>query len=336
MKSLQKVAWLLLVSALVASAAAQVSAQECVHTIRIGSLAPQGSEWFKAIQATGREVQEKTGGQVCFKLYGGGVMGDESAMIKKVRQGQQLDAAVVTSVGLGDIDGQMLVLQLPLTFRSDKELDCVRGKMTPRFEGILKEEGFALLGWGDVGFNYLFSNTPIASPADAKASKFWVWDADPVVKEVAKVAGVNATPLGVPDVLPSLSTGVIDTFLNSPYGAIALQWHTKAKYVTDLKLAVTIGGTVISQSTLDKLSPEHQKILREVSQARHKDLLTKIRHSNDAAQKQLVAKHGYTAVAVKDINAWLTVSQQVKTNLTGKLFPADLVQEMESNLKTCK
>lgn len=328
----------LLVSALalcgLMSLAAQASA-ECSTTIKVASLAPVGSDWYKAIQATGREVKEKTGGEVCFKLYGGGVMGDESAMIRKVRTGQ-IDAAVVTSVGLGDIDPKLLVLQLPLTFRNDKQLDCVRGKMTPRFEQILGEKQFVLLGWGDVGFNYLFSNTPVASPDDAKGTKLWAWDADPIVKEVAKVAGVNAVYLGVPDVLPSLTTGVIDSFLNSPYGAIALQWHTKAKYVTDLKLAVTIGGTVINQKTFEKLTPEQQKTLRDISSERHKELLTKVRRSNAYSQKQLVKKHGYTAVPVKDIKPWLDVSQQVKKNLTGSMFPADLVSEMEGHLKTCK
>ncbi len=208
--------------------------------------------------------------------------------------------------------------------------------MTPRFEKILGDKGFELLGWGDVGFNYLFSNTPIAQPDDAKGVKMWVWDDDPISKEVAKVGGINATYLGVPDVLPSLSTGVVDTFLNSPYGAIALQWHTKANHVTDLKLAVTIGGTVIGKKAFAKLSPEQREIVKTISKAEHKKLLKKVRQSNKFSQKQLVKKHGYTAVKPTNINAWLSMAAKVKKNLTGSMFPADLVNEMDKNLKVCK
>lgn len=314
---------------------AQASAA-CEHTLKIASLAPPGSDWFKAIQSTGREIKKATDGAVCFKVYGGGVMGDEAAMVRKMRTGQ-IDAAAVTSIGLGDIEKQVLVLQLPLTFRSNKQLDCVRDKMSDRFKGLLDKKGFVLLGWGDVGFGYLFSNTPVASPDDVKGTKLWVWDADPISKEVAKVAGVNATFLGVPDVLPSLSTGVVDAFLNSPYGAIALQWHSKATHVTDLKLAVTIGGSVISKKSFEKLSPEHQAIVQKIAGEKHKALLTKIRKSNKSAQKQLAKKYGYTVVKPTGVKEkWLPMAKKVRKNLTGSMFPADLVNEMDKSLKSCK
>ena len=225
-----------------------------------------------------------------------------------------------------------LVLQLPLVFKNNKQLDNARNKMSSTLDGILKSKNFVRLGWGDVGFIYFFSNSPVATPNDAKATKMWVWDTDPVTKEVAKVAGINATPLGVPDVLPSLSTGVINSFLNSPYGAMALQWHTKAKFVTDLKLAVTIGGTVMSKKSWDKLSGDQQSAVKDVSAAEHKKLLGSIRSANNRAQKDLISKHGYTAVPVKDFGSWKKVADQVRKNMTGKVFPASLVNEMMSSL----
>ena len=301
------------------------------HTLKFASLAPQGSLWYKAFDTAARQIKEKTDGAVAFNLYGGGVMGDERAMVRKIRSGQ-LDCAAITSVGMGDVDKQLLVLQLPLVFKSNNQLDNARNKMSSTFDDILTKKNFVRLGWGDVGFVYLFSNTPVATPNDAKATKMWVWDTDPVTKEVASVAGINATALGVPDVLPSLSTGVINAFFTSPYAAMALQWHTKAKYVTDLKLAVTIGGTVMSKGSWDKLSGTQQSLVKEISFAEHKKLLGQIRSANDSAQKKLISKHGYTAVPVKDIASWKKVTDQVRKNLTGKLFPESLVNEMMASL----
>jgi TRAP-type C4-dicarboxylate transport system substrate-binding protein len=300
------------------------------HTLKIATLAPEGSSWHKAFKQVARDVKEQTDGRIVIKLYAGGVMGDEAAMVRKMRTGQ-LDGAAVTNVGLGEINAQLLMLQLPLLFRTNEELDRVRGAMSAKFEGLLSASGFRLAGWGDVGFTYLFSNSPIRKPSDAKATKMWVWDTDPVSKEVMKVAGINAIPLGVPDVLPSLQTGVVDAFLNSPYGAIALQWYTKAAYITNLKLAVTIGGSVMSTSSWDKLSDDDKQILDDIAHSKHGALLKRIRKDNTKAVDALKEK-GMEVIEPEDFGAWKKVADTVRENLTGSLFDKALVSEMMGHL----
>src|SRR5688572_16856768 len=138
--------------------------------IKVATLAPDGSTWHKAFKEYGREVKSRTEGAIDVKIYAGGVMGDEPAMVRKMRTGQ-IQAAAVTSVGLGDINKQLLMLQLPLLFRNYDELDKVRGAMSDKFKQLLLDGGFVLSGWGDVGFTYLFSNSPIKEPSDAKSTK---------------------------------------------------------------------------------------------------------------------------------------------------------------------
>lgn len=300
------------------------------HKLRIATLAPDGSSWHKAFKKVAREVKEKSDGAIAIKIYAGGTMGDEPAMVRKMRTGQ-LDGAAVTNVGLGEINKQLLMLQLPLLFRNYSELDRVRSAMSDKFEGLLSDGGFVLNGWGDVGFTYLFSNSPIRRPSDAKSTKMWVWDSDPVSKEVMKVTGVNAVPLGVPDVLPSLQTGVIDAFLNSPYGAIALQWYTKAAYITDLKLAMTIGGSVMTKDAWNKLSDEHKQILHSVGTSTHGKLLKRIRSDNNKAITALKDK-GIQVVSPEDFAAWKDVADSVRKNLTGSVFDKALVDEMMGHL----
>ncbi len=281
--------------------------------LRIATLAPQGSSWHKAFEKTARDLKERTEGALEMKIYAGGTMGDEGAMVRKMRHGQ-LDGAALTSVGLGQINQQLLALQLPLLFKNDKELDAVRGAMSDTFSGLLGEAGFRLGAWGDVGFIYLFSNTPVREPDDIKGTKMWVWDTDPVSKAVMKVAGVNAVPLGVPDVLPSLETGLIDAFTNSPYGAIALQWYTKARYVTNLKLSVGIGGSVITTKAWDSLEPAHQEALTAITQENYGTLLTRIRDDNGRAIRTLKDK-GMEVVEPTDIVKWATIAVQAREKL---------------------
>lgn len=301
------------------------------HVLKIASLAPKGSSWMKSFEQTNREIKKATGGAVALKIYGGGVMGDEGAMVRKMRTGQ-LDGGAVTNVGLGDIAPELLVLQLPLQFKNYKELDYVRDQMSPTLEKILAEKGFVLLHWGDVGFNYVFSNSPIAKPDDIKKTKMWVWDADPISKKVMDVAGVNGVLMGVPDVLPSLQTGVIDAFGNSPYGAVALQWHSKATHVTNLKLAMVIGGLVVSKKSWDEIPAEHQKAIMKISKKNGKSLLTQIRKDNQSAIKT-IQKANIELVQPKEMSGWIALAKKVETDLTGSLFPATLVAEMKKHLK---
>jgi TRAP-type C4-dicarboxylate transport system substrate-binding protein len=301
------------------------------HVLKIATLAPKNSSWMNSFERTNREIRKATNGEVVMKIYAGGVMGDESAMVRKMRTGQ-LDGGAVTSVGMGDIAPELLVLQLPLTFRNYKELDYVRDQMTETFRKLLADKGFVLLHWGDVGFNYVFSNSPIAAPADFKKVKPWVWDADPVSKALMEVSGVNATPLGVPDVLPSLSTGVIDTFSNSPYGAVALQWHTEATHVTNLRLAVVIGGLIVSKKSWEQLPKEHQEAIRKIANKNGKALLKQIRKDNKNAIKTIQSA-GIKMVKPTDMKNWMEMSEKTKKALTGKLFSKALVDEMEKHLK---
>jgi TRAP-type transport system periplasmic protein len=313
--------------------AAPFIAKGASKKLRIATLAPKGSSWAKAFEKTAREVKDRTNGEVEMKIYDGGVMGDEGAMIRKMRHGQ-LDGAAVTSVGLGEINKQLLMLQLPLLFKSYEQLDYVRTQMSSTFESMLEAEGFKFGAWGDVGWIFLFSNSPVKVPDDIKSTKMWVWDADPVSKAVMSVAGVNAVPLGVPDVLPSLETGLIDAFTNSPYGSIALQWYTKARYVTNLKLSIGIGGSVLTQKAWQSLSPEAQQVLTDITAENYGALLKRIRSDNKKAMSTLKEK-GLEVIEPTDIVKWASVAVSVREKLiSDKVFDAKLVETMLGHLKS--
>ncbi len=298
--------------------------------LRIATLAPKGSSWDNAFRASAREIKAATNGEVEIKVYAGAVMGDEQQMVRKMRTGQ-LDGAAITSVGLGEIDPQLLMLQLPLLFKNDKQLDYVRNAMMPTFEKRLADAGFMMGAPGDVGPLYVFSNTPVKVPSDIKATKMWRWDTDPITKKTMEIIGANAVPLGVPDVLPSLQTGLINAFTNSPYGAIALMWYTEVKHVTNLRLAMGIGASVLTLKAWNSLSSDAQAMLKRVTEESHGKLLKRIRKDNDAAVKALVSK-GLKVVEPEKFSEWNDVAVRVRKELTGTLFDKALVDEMMGHL----
>lgn len=301
------------------------------HVLKVASLAPENSTWAQSFEETAREVETETEGAVEIKLYPGGVMGDEPAMVRKMRTGQ-LDGAALTNTGLGEIEPKILALQLPLMFKNWKEVDHVRDEMSNTFREMLTDKGFTLLSWGDVGFNYLFSSQPVHEPSELTSAKLWVWESDPIMRTVADVADVNAVPLAVTDVLPSLSTGVIDSFTNSPYGAVSMQWYTRAEHVTNLRLGVIVGGFVMRTESLDELPDEHRKTLREIAAENGREMLETIRQDNKQAI-QTIEGSGIEVVEPENMESWQSIARETRSELTGDVFPESLVETIRTHLE---
>jgi len=249
---------------------------------KIATLAPEGSSWMKLFHELAANLEKKTNGRVKVKFFAGGVQGDERDAVRKMRLGQ-INGAAVTGVGLGMINAEVRLLELPGLFNNDAELDYVRSTLAGEFQKKFNEKGYVLLGWGDVGWVYIFSNIPIRSREDIAKTKLWAWTDDPLVRALFKNLGVQGVPLGVPDVLPSLQTGLIDACYGSPLSTIALQWHTKVKYMTSMPTSVGIGATVVLKKDFDALSKEDQKVLVEEAKLLEDKLITTIRKDNDRA-----------------------------------------------------
>ena len=87
------------------------------HLFKIASLAPEGSVWVDAFKEFASEVTEKTGGEVGFRIYPGGIMGDDRAMYRKMRVGQ-LHGGGFTMTGIAAIVPDFRVLAIPFLFQS--------------------------------------------------------------------------------------------------------------------------------------------------------------------------------------------------------------------------
>lgn len=297
--------------------------------IKMATLAPERSAWDKVFRAFNKDLKKETDGRLSVKIYAGGVQGDEAVVVKKMKTGQ-IGGAALTAVGLGAIYPDVLVLQLPSLFSDYKSLDHTRDALREDFEREFLTRGYVLLGWGDVGFAHLFSNTPVRKPDDLKQVKMWAWNADPISGAVATRAGSSPVPLGVPDVLPSLNTGLIDGFTASPLAAIALQWFTKAKYMTKDPVALGIGATVISKAQWDAIPAADQVILRRVSDKWHKILIKKVRQDNEKSAA-LLQKQGIQAVeqSADDKAAWRRLADTVQKDLVGKVYSQALLDRVK-------
>jgi hypothetical protein len=80
MKILYKFLCLLLIAFFFLAAVGNVNAGRPKYIFKVASLAPEGSVWTKRFRDFTAEVTEKSGGDIGFKIYAGGVMGDDRAI----------------------------------------------------------------------------------------------------------------------------------------------------------------------------------------------------------------------------------------------------------------
>ena len=257
-------------------------------TLKIATLAPEGSSWMTQFHEWGKTVEEHTGGKIRVKFFAGGTAGDERDAVRKMRLGQ-LNGAAVTAIGLGLINSEVRVLELPMLINSYEELDFVRNKLDADLRKKFEDKGYVLLAWGDVGPVHIFSNTPIKGKADLAQLKLWAWVDDALVRELFHQLGVNGVPLGVPDVLPSLQTGLINACYGSPLSTLALQWYTKVKYMTSMHISQAIGATVITKKEFDTFDPATKKQLMADSHEFEVKVLKTLRAENEKALTSMKA-----------------------------------------------
>ena len=262
------------------------------YVLKFATLAPQGSTWMNIITDWADQVAKDSGGRLTFKLYGGGVSGDEPDVLRKIRFGQ-LQGAAMTGHGIGYIYSPARVLEIPFLFRDYDEVDYVRAQLMPEIRAGFHDNGFELLGWMEVGFVQLFSREPIYSLDDMKKRRIWLWQGDPLGDAFFSASGLSPVPLPITEVFTSLSTGLIDTTIAPPLGAIAFQWFSKTPYMTDIPVMDGIGGLIVSRQFFDKLPPDLQALLRKTGEAAGERLVTETRRDN-AKSLAVLKQHGIT------------------------------------------
>ncbi len=232
-------------------------------TLKIATAIPDGTNWMKELRAGAAEIKQRTNGRAKIRFYPGGVMGNDNSVLRKIKVGQ-LHGAALTGGSLGKINPDTQIYSLPFTFRNYAEVDYVRSKMDASIIQGLYDKGYVSFGLSEGGFAYLMSRAPVTATSDLAARKIWIPEGDRINQESFAQFGISTIQLAMTDVLTALQTGLIDTVATTPVGAIALQWHTRVKYLTDTPLLYVTGTIVVKRRAFEKLKAADQAVVREV------------------------------------------------------------------------
>ncbi|HUO67568.1 MAG TPA: TRAP transporter substrate-binding protein DctP [Gammaproteobacteria bacterium] len=272
--------------------------------LKIASVAPDGSHWMQQMRAGAEEIKTRTSGRVVLKFYPGGVMGNDSQVLRKIRA-NQLQGGAFASGGLAERYSGLNLYGIPLLFRSLAEVDAVRAKLDPKIAAGLEQAGFETFGFVEGGFANLFSNEPIRTVSEMRRKKVWVPDGDQISFLAMQELGLSPVTLPVTDVLTGLQTGLIEITFASPVVALVLQWHTKVKYITRLPVSYSYGIFAIEKEAFGHVSADDQKVVREVMTKTLSGLDHEARAENERANETLLtAGLKPVEVGTADLDTW--------------------------------
>ena len=320
----------LLLAVLLLLRPAHAAAQE--YTIKFATVSPEGSTWMNVMHEFDAAIRKESGGRLGFKMYAGGVQGDEKDVMRKIRLGQ-LHSAGITGVGMTGIAPKARILDSPFLFRSTEEVDYITRKFDAELKGAFEENGFVNLGWAEVGWTYVYTNTPVRVPDDMKKVKMWMWEGDPIAEASFGALGLHPISLTLTDVLTSLQTGLIDGVYAPPLALIALQWFSQVKYMLDAPLADACGAVVIAKKKFDELPPDLRAILTR-NVAVYMAKITKLSREDNARAVGTLKKNGVTLIspAPDAERMYDRIGVEARARLTGKLYPKEFLDRVEAAL----
>jgi TRAP-type transport system periplasmic protein len=319
--------------AMAASAQAQDQAQPPARApqrlvIKVGTLAPNGTPWYDVIQEIDAGWKKVSAGQVRLTIFGGGIQGDETDIVRKMRIGQ-LQMGVLTTSGLQTISREMRALNIPLLFRDYEELDYVRGELNGRLEKALADKGFVVLNWGEAGWVKYFAKTPIPTIKALQELEMFVWAGDADAEDIYEAAGFKTVPLPVTELLTNLQRDRIQAFPAPAAVALANQWFGLARNMMDIRFAPIVGATIITKAAWDRIDPALRPTLLAVAQETGKRYIPRIRAIETEAIAAMVKRDlRVQTLTPQASREWQQTVEKFYPKIRGKLVPADLFDEV--------
>jgi TRAP-type C4-dicarboxylate transport system substrate-binding protein len=304
--------------------------------IIMATLAPTDSEWYKVMENMGAEWKKISGGNVNLSIRAGGVVGDDPDAVRRLRSGS-IQAAGLTSAGLGDIDLGVAALQIPMMFDNYAELDFVRDRIAPKLEKRIEDKGYLVLNWGDAGWVQFFSTKPVHRLDDLRKLKLFTWAGYPTEEDLWKANGFRVVPLASTDIVQQLETHGIEAVPTTALYAETAQLFKLAGYMCDVKWAPLLGATIVSKATWERIPAAQRGPMLAAARKSGEALKDDIR-AQDARALQTMTKGQpgkrsntltITTLDPAALAEWRQQTEAIYPKMKGKMVPADLFDEVQ-------
>ena len=297
------------------------------QVLKVALAIPRTQEIAIEVKKYNEKLAALTNNGVQVRIYWGGSAGNDSDVLRKMRAGQ-IDGAPLSLELVSQFVRQALVMQSPGLFTNYKQVDAVRAALTPAMNTEAFDNGFKVLGWGDVGRLRILSKQPVATIADFRRMRPWLYPQSEMAREFYKLVGATGVPLGITEVYGALQVNMIDVVWISAVLGAALQWHSGTNYITEQGLGFLNGAFVIRRGAWDALPENAQKSMLQLADERRQSQQIEIRKSDERAYVKLV-EHGHKPVKLKNFSEWQDVGRTLRARMIGRIYTKELVAKAE-------
>jgi len=232
--------------------------------MKCATVAPADTPWENQLRELGDYIESESGGRIDVRMFMGGSLGGEKALVRRTAQGS-IQCFGGSTAALGSLVPELNVIESPFLFdnvrQADRKLD---GPALPIVEQSVEARGFEFGLWAENGFRSWFTkDSPVLTPDDMQGRRMRSQEAL-VHLETYRAVGASPVPIDVTNVLTSLQTGVVEGFDNTPIFAFAASWYQAADHLTLSRHSYQPGIVVWSKSWYDSLPSDLQQILDDI------------------------------------------------------------------------
>lgn len=312
--------------------------------LKLATLAPEGTPWLDVPQKIlVPRIINLTNGKLRPKFYTGGVMGEDTDVLRKMDIGQ-LDGCGCTTLGVVKASPDATVLMTPGLFNSYEEIDHICRVFRKRLDRSFEKRGYICGAIIDTGFLYVFSKNRISDLDDLKKQKTMT-SMGSVESALLDALEVDAIPVVVPEVVSALSTGLADTFIAPPAWTLGMQAYQYVNYYIQKPFFYAPGVVLLSANTRDKIRrhfdlPEtlvfntQELIVHEIKSI-EPEWKKRGRVYEEKSLKAFEAKCGIKPVVLSPeaLKTLEQASERVQREIAGKAFSADLLNDVVVTLE---
>ena len=235
-------------------------------TLRIGTVLAPDDPMGQGLDKFAKEVEEKTGGEVVVEIFHNSQLGDTTEMLDQARAGANV--GTVTDVArLSSFVPSLAIMSAPFLFDTYEQAD--KFALSDAYLGwgdeLAEEAGLVMLAsnWYQ-GARHALTQKPITGPGDLSGVRMRTIGA-PVWIETIRAMGAEPTPMAWGEVYSALQLGTLDAAEAQPTAIKGAKLYEVVKNVTLTGHIQLVTALVISKESWDQISPENQKIVRDLA-----------------------------------------------------------------------
>ncbi|WP_165396883.1 TRAP transporter substrate-binding protein DctP [Sphaerotilus mobilis] len=289
-----------------------------------------GSAPHEAAVRFAQDVKSRSHGRLEIRLFAGGVLGNDLAVISAVRGGT-IEMSVLNASLLAGVARPMSLFDFPFLFDSEREAHAViDGPFGQRLHDLLEPRGLIGLCYWGVGVRHFHNGRrAIRRVEDLQGLKMRVVES-PIYLDFMAALGAQPMPMPFPELRAALESGAVDGGTQPISAMVNARLHEVQRHVTLTGHVSNPQSVIVSRKFWEGLPAADRQILLEAARSVRADARRAL-VERDAQGMATLKKAGLEihALDATELARMRALAQQVIAMHTPRIG-ASLVRELHA------